>query len=195
MTKKCKNLLKIARKAQERSTRIALVCGQEAIMADTTSVPTPGTSTTEPTIDQNAGASSSSSSSSDSSKPLAKPISGPAAGAKKDKSKGKDKKDKVEDDDNKPEQRRRPGMIITEPVKGTRDFAPDDMRVRNWLFGHWRYVEPIALFLHYFQGPVVVLIGYRETARLFGFQEFDAPILEHEELYVRKAGEEITQQV
>jgi histidyl-tRNA synthetase len=35
------------------------------------------------------------------------------------------------------------------------------------------------------------------VARLFGFQEYDAPILEHEELYVRKAGggEEITQQM
>lgn len=35
----------------------------------------------------------------------------------------------------------------------------------------------------------------REVARLYGFQEYDAPILEHEELYVRKGGEEITQQV
>ena len=29
----------------------------------------------------------------------------------------------------------------------------------------------------------------------FGFEEFDAPVLESEELYVRKAGEEITTQV
>ena len=29
----------------------------------------------------------------------------------------------------------------------------------------------------------------------FGFEEWDAPVLESEELYVRKAGEEITGQV
>uniref|UniRef100_A0A6B2L4E8 histidine--tRNA ligase n=1 Tax=Arcella intermedia TaxID=1963864 RepID=A0A6B2L4E8_9EUKA len=46
------------------------------------------------------------------------------------------------------------------------------MRLRNWLFGH-----------------------FREVARLFAFQEFDAPILESEELYKRKAGEEITAQM
>ena len=46
------------------------------------------------------------------------------------------------------------------------------MRVRNWLFGH-----------------------FRDVARSFGFDEFDAPVLETEELYVRKAGEEITQQL
>jgi histidyl-tRNA synthetase len=121
--------------------------------------PSPSSSTTEPTID---------------AKVNAKPISGPAAGGKKKKEKGADKgaegADKVADDDD--QQRRRPGMIITEPVKGTRDFVPDEMRVRNWLFGHWK-----------------------EVARLFGFQEYDAPILEHEELYTRKAGEEITQQM
>jgi histidyl-tRNA synthetase len=36
---------------------------------------------------------------------------------------------------------------------------------------------------------------FREVARLYGFQEYDAPVLEHEELYKRKAGEEITQQM
>lgn len=36
---------------------------------------------------------------------------------------------------------------------------------------------------------------FRETARLFAFQEYDAPVLEKEELYKRKAGEEITQQM
>lgn len=43
---------------------------------------------------------------------------------------GKKKEKKEKDDDSKPEQRKRPGMIVLEPVKGTRDFAPDDMRVR-----------------------------------------------------------------
>ena len=63
-------------------------------------------------------------------------------------------------------------MIDLQPPKGTRDFPPEEMRVRNWLFGH-----------------------FREVARTFGFDEFDAPVLETEDLYVRKAGEEITQQL
>ena len=58
------------------------------------------------------------------------------------------------------------------PPRGTRDFFPDDMRLRNWLFGH-----------------------FRETARLFAFEEYDAPVLESEELYTRKAGEDIVKQL
>lgn len=58
------------------------------------------------------------------------------------------------------------------PPRGTRDFYPNEMRVRNWLFGRWR-----------------------ETALRFGFEEYDAPVLENEALYVRKAGEEVTQQL
>ncbi|EKX55561.1 histidyl-tRNA synthetase [Guillardia theta CCMP2712] len=58
------------------------------------------------------------------------------------------------------------------PPKGTRDFYPEDMRMRNWLFGHWK-----------------------DVARLHGFEEYDAPVLESEELYIRKAGEEVTQQL
>jgi histidyl-tRNA synthetase len=56
--------------------------------------------------------------------------------------------------------------------RGTRDFYPDDMRVRSWLFGH-----------------------FREVARRFGFEEVDAPIVEHAELFTRKAGEEIVEQL
>eukprot|EP00629_Pelagomonadales_sp_RCC1024_P000414 CAMPEP_0119273858 /NCGR_PEP_ID=MMETSP1329-20130426/10986_1 /TAXON_ID=114041 /ORGANISM="Genus nov. species nov., Strain RCC1024" /LENGTH=560 /DNA_ID=CAMNT_0007274109 /DNA_START=201 /DNA_END=1880 /DNA_ORIENTATION=+ len=59
-----------------------------------------------------------------------------------------------------------------DPPSGTRDFEPGDMRVRNWLFGEMR-----------------------ATAREFGFKEYDAPVLEHVELYERKAGEEITDQM
>jgi len=62
--------------------------------------------------------------------------------------------------------------IDVQPVKGTRDFYPEDMRVRQWLFGLWR-----------------------ETARRYGYEEYDACVLEHEELYVRKAGDEITGQL
>ena len=63
-------------------------------------------------------------------------------------------------------------IIELQPVKGTRDFYPDDMRVRQWLFGLWR-----------------------DVARRFGFEEYDACVLEHEELYIRKAGDEITSQL
>lgn len=63
-------------------------------------------------------------------------------------------------------------MIDLQPPKGTRDFPPEEMRVRNWLFGH-----------------------FRQVAKAFGFDEFDAPVLESEELFTRKAGEEITQQL
>ena len=58
------------------------------------------------------------------------------------------------------------------PPRGTRDFFPEDMRLRNWLFGH-----------------------FRETARLFGFEEYDAPVVESEGLYTRKAGEQIVQEL
>mmetsp|Transcript_41332 Transcript_41332/g.93112 ORF Transcript_41332/g.93112 Transcript_41332/m.93112 type:complete len:366 (-) Transcript_41332:148-1245(-) len=58
------------------------------------------------------------------------------------------------------------------PPRGTRDFYPEDMRLQSWLFGEWR-----------------------EVARLFGFSEYDAPVLENEALYTRKAGEEVTQQL
>ena len=30
---------------------------------------------------------------------------------------------------------------------------------------------------------------------MYGFEEYDAPVLESEDLYVRKAGEEVTQQL
>lgn len=36
---------------------------------------------------------------------------------------------------------------------------------------------------------------WRETARQFGYEEYDAPVVEHVELYIRKAGEEVTQQL
>ena len=32
-------------------------------------------------------------------------------------------------------------MIDLQPVKGTRDFFPDEMRLRNWLFEVWRKVS------------------------------------------------------
>lgn len=63
-------------------------------------------------------------------------------------------------------------MIETEPTQGCRDFPPEEMRQRNYLFD-----------------------TFHSVARSFGFEEYDAPVLEAEELYVRKAGEEITEQM
>jgi histidyl-tRNA synthetase len=56
--------------------------------------------------------------------------------------------------------------------RGTRDFYPEDLRRRAWLFDH-----------------------FREISRRFAFEEVDAPIVEHAELFIRKAGEEIVDQL
>jgi histidyl-tRNA synthetase len=61
---------------------------------------------------------------------------------------------------------------VSQGVRGTRDFYPEDMRLRNWLFDH-----------------------FTNASLLHGFEEYDAPVLEYEELYTRKQGEEITQQL
>lgn len=58
------------------------------------------------------------------------------------------------------------------PVKGTRDFYPAELMKRNWLFEK-----------------------FRATALQYGFEEYDTCILEHEDLYIRKAGDEITGQL
>eukprot|EP00951_Prasinocladus_malaysianus_P008037 scaffold57796_cov37-Prasinocladus_malaysianus.AAC.1 len=41
----------------------------------------------------------------------------------------------------------------------------------------------------------IPLLLLPQTSRLFGFEQIDAPVLESEELFVRKAGEEITDQL
>jgi len=61
---------------------------------------------------------------------------------------------------------------VSAGVRGTRDFYPEEMRLRNWLFEH-----------------------FHAAARSHGFEEYDSPVLESEELYTRKAGEEITAQL
>ncbi len=61
---------------------------------------------------------------------------------------------------------------MSQGVRGTRDFYPEDMSFRNWLFDH-----------------------FTNASLLHGFEEYDAPVLEYEELYTRKQGEEITQQL
>jgi histidyl-tRNA synthetase len=63
-------------------------------------------------------------------------------------------------------------MIDVNPPRGTRDFLPDDKRLQNWLFRE-----------------------FESVSRAFGFEQVDFPVLESEELFVRKAGEEITEQL
>jgi hypothetical protein len=70
------------------------------------------------------------------------------------------------------ESERAVSKITLLPPKGTRDFYPADQRLQAWLFGHWRRV-----------------------AALHGFEEYGAPVLEHEALYQRKAGDDISQQL
>jgi len=56
-------------------------------------------------------------------------------------------------------------------VKGTRDFYPEQMAVRTWLY---RTV--------------------REVAESFGYQEWEAPLLESLDLYAAKSGEELVKE-
>jgi histidyl-tRNA synthetase len=57
---------------------------------------------------------------------------------------------------------------IIPPVKGTRDFYPEQMAMRTWLYNTVR--------------------GVSES---FGYQEWDAPFLETLELYAAKSGDEL----
>ncbi len=57
---------------------------------------------------------------------------------------------------------------IIPPVKGTRDFYPEQMALRNWLYS-----------------------TVRSVSESFGYQEWDAPFLETLDLYAAKSGEEL----
>jgi len=57
-------------------------------------------------------------------------------------------------------------------LPGFRDFLPDRCAVRNYIFACWR-----------------------EVARRYGFVEWDAPVLEPTELYKKKSGAEIVDQL
>lgn len=58
--------------------------------------------------------------------------------------------------------------LSTSSYKGTRDLYPDDMRLRNYVFSKWR-----------------------EVVESFGYEEYDAPMLEPLEVYAAKSGQEI----
>jgi histidyl-tRNA synthetase len=59
-----------------------------------------------------------------------------------------------------------------QPLPGFRDFLPEDCASRNYLFARWR-----------------------EVARRYGFVEWDGPILEPTDLYRKKSGAEIVNQL
>lgn len=58
--------------------------------------------------------------------------------------------------------------ISTQPYKGSRDFYPEDLRLRDYIFGIWR-----------------------EVCKSYGYEEYDGPFLESFELYAAKSGEEL----
>lgn len=58
--------------------------------------------------------------------------------------------------------------ISTQPYKGARDFYPEDKAFQKWMFDKWRKV-----------------------AELYGYVEYDAPILEPTDLYLIKGSQEI----
>ena len=60
---------------------------------------------------------------------------------------------------------------VVQSVKGTRDFYPEQMAIRVWLYN-----------------------TMREVAESFGYQEYEAPILETLDLYAAKSGEELVKE-
>lgn len=58
--------------------------------------------------------------------------------------------------------------LSTQPYKGARDFYPEDKRKQKYMFAK-----------------------LRQVAERFGYEEYDAPILEPLEIYLAKTGEEI----
>ena len=57
---------------------------------------------------------------------------------------------------------------IIQPLKGTRDFYPELMAIRTWLYN-----------------------TIRQVSKSFGYQEYEAPFLESIDLYAAKSGEEL----
>src|ERR1700730_1844153 len=59
-----------------------------------------------------------------------------------------------------------------QPLPGFRDFLPEDCGARNYIFARWR-----------------------DVARRYGFVEWDGPVLEPTDLYRKKSGAEIVDQL
>lgn len=62
-------------------------------------------------------------------------------------------------------------LLSTQPYKGTRDFYPKEMKLRNWFFGK-----------------------IRESLELSAYEEYNAPMVESLDLYIAKSGEEIAKE-
>lgn len=60
---------------------------------------------------------------------------------------------------------------LIQPLKGTRDFYPEEMAVRVWLYNQ-----------------------LRQVSEMFGYQEYEGPFLEPIELYAAKSGEELVKE-
>ncbi len=60
---------------------------------------------------------------------------------------------------------------MVQAVKGTRDFYPEVMAFRTWLYGK-----------------------VREVSERFGYEEYETPLLERLELYAAKSGEELVKE-
>src|SRR6266568_5239154 len=58
--------------------------------------------------------------------------------------------------------------LSSQPYRGTRDLYPEDMRLQNYIFSAWRKV-----------------------AEQFGYEEYDAPLLEPFEIYAAKSGQDL----
>ena len=61
--------------------------------------------------------------------------------------------------------------LSTQPYKGTRDFYPREMQLRNWFFGK-----------------------IRDALELACFEEYEGPMLESLDLYAAKSGEELAKE-
>ena len=62
--------------------------------------------------------------------------------------------------------------VLWDPPAGTRDFFPENMVYREWLFNTWKSVS-----------------------QSFGFQMYDGPIVENLILYTRKGGDDIEKEM
>ncbi|MBP7785870.1 histidine--tRNA ligase [Patescibacteria group bacterium] len=58
--------------------------------------------------------------------------------------------------------------LSTQSYKGSRDFYPEDMKVRDFIFNNWKKV-----------------------CKSYGYDEYDGPFLESFEVYAAKSGEEL----